>query len=240
MMGIYKYTNKENKKVYIGRSVNIARRKWEHINNPSPYSYFDQTLIKIGEDKFDFEVIEECAEQDLPEREKYWIKYYNCCVLDNRDGGYNLTRGGEEYKSENNPWAKLSVIQVQEIIEKLKNTTISIQDIAKEYKVHYNTISNINCCKTWSWLHEYNENIRKESQGGTNCGELGTNKITENEAKKIIRLLESDNRSIAQLSRDENISLNILYDINRCKTWKHLHNYSKNIRNEYRKRGDAI
>ena len=90
------------------------------------------------------------------------------------------------------------------------------------------------------WLHEYNENIRKKFQGGTNCGELGTNKITENEAKKIIHLLESDNRSLAQLSRDENISLNILYDINRCKTWKHLHNYSKNIRNEYRKRGDAI
>ena len=41
MIGIYKYTNKLNGKIYIGRSVNITRRRWEHLNSPSPYSYFD-------------------------------------------------------------------------------------------------------------------------------------------------------------------------------------------------------
>lgn len=44
MTGIYKYTNKKNGKIYIGRSVNIAKRKWAHLNKPSPYSYFDLTL----------------------------------------------------------------------------------------------------------------------------------------------------------------------------------------------------
>ena len=62
----------------------------------------------------------------LKEREKYWIKYYNCCVLDNRDNGYNLTHGGEEYRSDENPWAKLSLIQVKEIIDKLENSKISL------------------------------------------------------------------------------------------------------------------
>lgn len=239
MTGIYKYVNKINGKIYIGRSTNITRRKWEHMHQPSPYSYFDQTIINIGEDSFDFCVLEECSNEQLKEREKYWIKYYNCCVLDNRNGGYNLTHGGEEYNSDENPWAKLSVIQVQEIIDKLINTKISIQQLAKDYKVHYNTISNINRCKTWNWLHEYKDNIRKEAQGSLLQGELGTNKITESEAIKIIYLLEHDTRSLAQLSRDEDISLNILYDINRCKTWKHLHNYKSNIRKEYRKEGDA-
>ena len=68
--GIYKYTNKKNGKVYIGRSINITRRKWEHLHNPSPYSYFDQIITKIGEDKFDFEVIEECSEKELCDKEK--------------------------------------------------------------------------------------------------------------------------------------------------------------------------
>lgn len=68
---------------------------------------------------------------------------------------------------------------------------------------------------------------------------MGTNKISEITAIKIIHLLESDPRPLAQIARDEKISLNILYDINRCKTWKHLHNYNSNIRNEYRKEGDA-
>lgn len=239
MIGIYKYTNKNNGKIYIGRSINIMRRKWEHLHNPSPYSYFDQILKSLGEENFNFEIIEECDIQELQEKEKYWIKYFKSCALDGEDNGYNLTRGGEEYKSEENPWAKLSEKEVKEIIEKLKNTKVSIQKIAKEYNVHYNTISDINRCKTWTWLHNYKINIREENQGSLLRGELGTNKITEKEAKYIIFLLEKDNRSLAQISRDENISLNILYDINRCKTWKHLHNYQKNIRNEFRKAGDA-
>lgn len=234
MIGIYKYQNKVNGKIYIGRSINITKRKWEHYANPSPYSYFDQVLHNIGEDAFTFEVIEECLEKDLKEREKYWIKYYNCCVLDNRNGGYNLTHGGEEYKSEENPWAKLSIKQVEEIIDKLAHTTISMQQLAKDYKVHWNTISDINRCKTWTWLHEYKENIRKEERGSVNNGECGSNKITEAQALYIISLLEKDSRSLAQISRDENISLNILYDINRCKTWTYLHSYKKNIRNEYK------
>ena len=62
-----------------------------------------------------------------------------------------------------------------------------------------------------------------------------SSKITENQAIEIINLLKYDNRSLAQLSRELDISLNILYDINRCRTWKFLHNYKKNVRNEARK-----
>lgn len=235
MIGIYKYTNKENGKIYIGRSTNIAHRKWEHLHNPSPYSYFDQTLAKIGEEAFLFEIIEECTVDELKEKEKYWISFYKTCVLDGRENGYNLTRGGEEYQSENNPWAKLSLITVNEIIDKLKNTKISMQKLAQEYGVHYNTISDINRCKTWAWAHEYKNNIRKEAQGSVFHGELGTNKISEEQAKRIIKLLEIDSRSMAQISRDENISLDIIYGINTCKCWKYLHNYKNNIRNEYKK-----
>ena len=236
MIGIYKYTNKLNNKIYIGRSVNITRRKWEHLHQPSPYSYFDQTLKKIGEENFDFEIIEECSESELKDKEKYWIQYYHSCVLDDRTKGYNLTRGGEEYRSDENPWSKLSVAQVEEIIDKLAHTKISMEQLSKDFKVHRNTISDINRCKTWAWLHNYKKNIRQEEQGSNCRGELGTNKITEMQAKQIINLLEKDNRSLAQISRDESISLNIIYDINRCRTWKFLHNYNYNIRNEYKKR----
>lgn len=235
MIGIYKYQNKTNGKIYIGQSVNIMKRKWEHLSNPSPYSYFDQVLKQIGEKEFDFEIVEECSKSELDDKEKYWIAFYNCCVLDNRNGGYNLTHGGEEYRSDENPWARLSIQQVQEIIDKLAHTTISMEKLAKEYDVHRNTIGDINCCKTWAWLHNYHTNIRKEEQGSVFHGELnGCNKITEEEAKHIIYLLETDSRSLAAISREENISLNILYDINRCKTWKYLHNYKHNIRQEYK------
>lgn len=240
MIGIYKYTNKDNGRVYVGRSVNIAKRKYEHLNKPSPYSYFDQTLIKIGEDKFDFEVLEECSVDELRDREKYWIKYYNSCVIENPDGGYNLTHGGEEYRSEENPWARLTMAQVNEIIDKLINTTVSIQAIAKEYGVHYNTISDINRCKTWAWAHEYSGNIRENAQGSLHRGVLNSTAIiTEGIAENIIEDIKKSTLSLVAIARKYGIKDSMVYDINRCRTWKHLHNYKTNIRNEHRKEGDA-
>ena len=240
MIGIYKYTNKDNGRIYIGRSVNIAKRKYEHLNKPSPYSYFDQTLIKIGEDKFDFEVLEECSADELRDREKYWIKYYNSCVIENPNGGYNLTHGGEEYRSEENPWARLTMVQVNEIIDKLINTTISIQALAKEYDVHYNTISDINRCKTWAWAHEHKGNIRENAQGSLHRGALNsTSIITEEIAENIIEDIKNSTLSLVAIARKYRIKDSMVYDINRCRTWKHLHDYKTNIRNEHRKEGDA-
>ena len=75
-------------------------------------------------------------------------------------------------------------------------------------------------------------NIRKEEQGSVSRGELGTNKISEQQAKEIIHLLETTNIPQAKISRDYGYSEYIINDINRCKTWKYLHNYDKNIRKE--------
>jgi len=116
--------------------------------------------------------------------------------------------------------------------------------MGNKYNVHRNTIDLINRCKTWTYLHNYKNNIRQEARADR--GELTsafagehnpTSILTEEKAKEIIELLKTDKRSIAQLSRDLNISINILYDINRCRTWKYLHNFNKNIRNEYKQRG---
>jgi hypothetical protein len=154
-------------------------------------------------------------------------------VLDNRDGGYNLTHGGEEYRSDENPWSKLSIQQVEEIIDQLAHTPKSMKQLSEEYQVHPNTISDINCCKTWAWLHNYKSNIRTETRGSSFRGEVnGRSKITEQQARFIVHLLETDPRSQAQIARDEGIKEGIINDINACKTWRHIHNYKKNIRKE--------
>lgn len=48
-------------------------------------------MTAYGVDNFSFEIIEECADNQLNERESYWIQQYNCIA----PNGYNMTSGGE-------------------------------------------------------------------------------------------------------------------------------------------------
>lgn len=241
MTGIYMYENKRNHKKYIGQSVNIERRKEEHVKWPSPYSRFDKELKVIGEENFIFTILEECKSEELDEKEKYWIKFYNSVKE-----GYNLIYGGQNYRGEANPGAKLTEEDVQQIIILLEEHKLNNGQIAELFNVHRNTIDNINRCKTWAHIHNYKENIRNENLALLNkphsavAGEnSGSSKITELQALKIIDLLKNDNRSIAKIAKEENISEHIIAGINNCRTWKYLHKYKKNIRRESRKDGDA-
>lgn len=233
MIGIYMYENKINHKKYIGQSTNIERRKEEHLKWPSKYSRFDLELQAIGEEQFTFSILEECSVDELDEKEIYWIKFYN-----SKEEGYNLTIGGQNYRGESNPASKLTEEQVRDIIDKLRDTKISIQNLAEEYGVHYNTISEINRCRTWNWLHDYKKNIRLENQGGLTRGELnGTATISEQTAIDIIEDIKFSKDSLAGIARKYNLKDSFVYDINRCRTWKYLHEFKNNIRSEFRKGG---
>lgn len=240
MIGIYMFENKKTHKKYIGQSTNIERRKEEHLMWPSKHSYFDNELKKIGIDQFNFSILEECDIEELDEREKYWISFYNTYVYNENSCGYNLTLGGQNQRGSFNPGAKLDDNDVKEIIILLEEHRLNNKQIAQLYNVHYNTIDGINRCKHWTQLHNYKTNIRQEnlnkidnphsSVSGENCA---TSKIKEEQAIQIIHLLKSTTKPMPQIAQELNVSLNIIYDINRCRTWKYLHNYKKNIRKEY-------
>jgi len=89
--GIYCFTNKTNGKQYVGLSKDIALRYANHIGARSPKkSAMFLPIKKYGIEAFTFEVLEECSEADLCEREIYWIE-----KLDSYNTGYNKTTGGE-------------------------------------------------------------------------------------------------------------------------------------------------
>jgi hypothetical protein len=54
-------------------------------------NYFHCALRKYGKDTFTYEVIEECNNDKLDEREIYWIAYYKS---NQKEFGYNQTSGG--------------------------------------------------------------------------------------------------------------------------------------------------
>jgi group I intron endonuclease len=80
MIGIYKITSPNNR-IYIGKSINIDRRWEEYKNYGCKFQpKLKRSFEKYGVENHIFEVIEECNEELLNEREIYWGEYYN--VLD--------------------------------------------------------------------------------------------------------------------------------------------------------------
>lgn len=92
--GIYKIENLINNKKYIGQSVDIEKRlnkhKWElSVNRDS--LHLQASYNKYGKDNFTFEIIEECNEEELDEKERYYIAFYQTLLP---QYGYNLESGG--------------------------------------------------------------------------------------------------------------------------------------------------
>jgi group I intron endonuclease len=93
MVGVYKITNPKGK-IYIGQSINIKKRweSYEKINCKNQTKLY-YSLKKYGWDNHIKEIIEECFENELLERETYWKNYYKvleipslCCRIDGRGG----------------------------------------------------------------------------------------------------------------------------------------------------------
>lgn len=76
--GIYKITNKNNGRYYIGSSVNINNRWNEHKRtlkqNKHDNDFLQKSWNKHGEESFLFEIIEYVLDLDkLLEREQYYL-----------------------------------------------------------------------------------------------------------------------------------------------------------------------
>lgn len=137
---IYKIWNDNNEKVYIGQTTIGIKTRWsQHL-----YHYLiDNTILyramrKYGAGSFHIDIIEECENEKLNDREIYWIAYY-----DSYNNGYNSTPGGTSLASGNMPkqldkkwiynlWDQgKSITEIKEITG-YSNT--SIKDYLTEYQ----------------------------------------------------------------------------------------------------------
>lgn len=88
--GIYKITNIENQKCYIGQAANLADRWRQHIKRgigaePATRNKLYPAMQEIGVENFTFEEIEECDRSLLDEREDYWQDFYKA-----KEFGYSI------------------------------------------------------------------------------------------------------------------------------------------------------
>lgn len=62
MIGIYSWKNLINNKRYVGQSIDIERRKKQHIQSAGKLTTkISQALYKYGINNFSFEILEETS-----------------------------------------------------------------------------------------------------------------------------------------------------------------------------------
>lgn len=156
--GVYKITCVPTAKVYVGSSINIRKRRNQHLsllrNHKHPNEYLQRAFIKYGEKAFTFEVLLHCGPELLLLKEEEQIKKF-----DSFQSGFNLleipTGGVLGLKHTDAAKAKMSAIrkaagrsrnngslqpsQVPEIRLKFFNGA-RVSELAEEYQIHRKTI----------------------------------------------------------------------------------------------------
>lgn len=141
---IYIIKNKINNKVYIGQSVNPQHRwkQYKSVVKKMPGTQLiTKAMNKYGFDNFWMEILESNV-KNYDEREKYWIKKYNCIT----PNGYNVANGGKG--SGNGIYSQSAAIKddniLYQIIDDIVQDILPLTEISKKYQISYGIINEIN------------------------------------------------------------------------------------------------
>ena len=104
---IYKITNLLDGKFYIGSSTNLIKRYYTHIfdirTNKQTCTKLIRAVRKHKEENFKFEILEECAVDNLLEREQYYLDvlkpHYNIALIAGSNLGIKRSKNVKLNKS---------------------------------------------------------------------------------------------------------------------------------------------
>lgn len=137
MVGIYKITNRLNNKVFIGKSNDILNAWNEHKNLSNAKSLpIEKDIALYGDDKFDFSILEECEDDNLNDREVFYIKLYGTA-----NNGYNSKKIKHDFFSKplkNTASSRVLHpnvgIGLKKHIEKMKTDPLYREQMVQKYK----------------------------------------------------------------------------------------------------------
>jgi len=161
--GIYKITNTLDNKVYIGSSLNLSNREYKHFwllrKNIHDNVHLQNSYNKLGENNFEFNVIEFCNPSELIEKENYYISKNKSNFP---DFGYNLATVNEFRRNTYNDDVKRNLSKYN--LEKYANFTFfSLENIlTKELKTFDNLVEAANYLIENSFTKGSHKNVRQK------------------------------------------------------------------------------
>ena len=98
---IYRITNTINGKVYIGKTEKEPEIRFKQHKKSKSNCLLHKAIRKYSIKSFLFDIIFIIFDKNYSnEYEKMFIEEYDCCVIDDNENGYNMTRGGDGGRNE--------------------------------------------------------------------------------------------------------------------------------------------
>lgn len=180
---IYKITNIVSGKLYIGETKLDPDQRWKRhiasLKQKGGCPALKDAIRKYGVDKFKFEIIIICFDEDRLQMEREYIKRFNCMV----PNGYNILEGGQSgggFKGKKHSQETKNKIKecLKEYYAKNPHLAISIANHNKEY------MKNIDSSKITLTSHKYQLALAE--------GRVGAKKVP----KEAIITPKADHRTV--------------------------------------------
>jgi group I intron endonuclease len=163
--GIYKIYCEGNNKVYIGSSVNVRKRRNEHLHhlrgNKHPNRHLQHSYNKYGEASFGFSVVLECEKEILLIEEEKCIRKYNSYnegfnlielpttnLLGYKHTEKSIKKMSESAKKRGRVSGSLTTEQVKQMRQQFFDGA-RVSDLSNLYGVHRKTIRECIYLKTY-------------------------------------------------------------------------------------------
>jgi group I intron endonuclease len=238
---IYKITNIIDGKFYIGKTKNIERRWYEHLNlvGKKRHPLYD-SILHYGKENFIIEIVDKADSNLIDDLEKLWIKKTESIKL-----GYNICEGGnggDTFTKRTNESKNITIKKISDAskivnarnIEKHKENTknlwknpIYVNKVksklkkimaTEEYKNKFSrsmkeTLSNPDMIKKWS-------DCKRGNKNGRWIGYVVVTDLQGNEKKYESSVDAAKKLKVAPQRLREHCENNTTYKIGIYKDWK--------------------
>lgn len=229
---IYVISNDINDHVYVGQTRRTIDQRWQqHISDSKKSNaVIYRAMRKYGVQHFSISEIEECPDEELNDREIYWIDYYNSYY-----NGYNSTLGGQGAQTINYDAIIETFMTNHNITATAKELNIglsTVRDVVRKHKIEYDKDRSLpkkiemidpetkQVIQTFSSINEaslYNENWQRETIRDAVSGrrksvygyfwkEIGSNKTFDDHCYKHSRkIAQKDKKTLAVITTFDSI-----------------------------------